>query len=211
MTKRSFPPIETERLRLRLLEERDLPLTRGWRNQEHVRRWFFHDERITPRQQRAWYAEYLRRDDDFVLIIEERGRTPRPIGQIALYHVDWTARRAEFGRLMIGPPDACGKGLATEAARALLAAAPDRLSLEEVYLEVLARNARAIKVYAACGFRVVGRDDAVVRMSLSLRQTAAAGKGDRHLLPERPGGGHHVHMVVAQKVPVTFSRTSSSL
>jgi RimJ/RimL family protein N-acetyltransferase len=171
MPKPPFPPIETPRLRLRLLEERDLPLTLAWRNQDHVRRWFFSPAAITPGEHRAWYAGYRRRDDDFVLIIERRGATPGPIGQIALYHVDSKAKTGELGRLMIGPPEALGKGLAREAAGALLAAARERLGLEEVHLEVYAQNARAIAVYAACGFRVVGRAGPALRMSRS----AAAG------------------------------------
>jgi len=57
------------------------------------------------------------------------------------------------------------------AAGALLAAARERLGLEEVHLEVYAQNARAIAVYAACGFRVVGRAGPALRMSRS----AAAG------------------------------------
>ena len=48
MPKPPFLPIETERLRLRLLEERDLPLTLAWRNQDQVRRWFLHDQPIAP-------------------------------------------------------------------------------------------------------------------------------------------------------------------
>ncbi len=174
MAKRSVAPIESARLRLRLLEERDLPLTLAWRNRDDIRRWFFHSAPIAPDQHQAWFAAYRERDDDFVFVIEERERGGyRPVGQIALYHVDRQARRGEFGRLMIGPPDAAGKGLATEATRALLAAAPDRLGLAEIHLEVLARNARAIKVYAACGFQVVGRDDAALRMTFCFGQTAA--------------------------------------
>ncbi|MGD0898820.1 MAG: GNAT family protein, partial [Thermoguttaceae bacterium] len=71
------------------------------------------------------------------------------------------------------PPDAAGKGFASEATLALAAAAHDRLGLAEIHLEVLAGNARAIKVYAACGFQVLGRGDAMLRMSLSLEPALA--------------------------------------
>jgi hypothetical protein len=40
---------------------------------------------------------------------------------------------------------------------------------------------------------------------LDRETTVENGKGDRHLFPERPEGGHHACMVVAQKVPVPFS------
>src|SRR5208282_4845185 len=99
--KRQLAPLQAGRIRLRLLEEQDLPRTLAWRNQDHIRRWFFFSERLTPEQHAAWFVSYRQRDDDFVFIIEEAG-DGRPIGQVALYHVDWLAGTAEFGRLMIG-------------------------------------------------------------------------------------------------------------
>ena len=133
---------------LRLLEERDLPRTLAWRNQDHIRRWFFSGERLTAEQHARWFARYRQRDDDFVFIIEEiqgsrqtpsavrqkppaseknlrpgpqgerhttRKRVPgacyyvRPVGQAAIYNIDWLRGTAEFGRLMIGEADAAGR------------------------------------------------------------------------------------------------------
>ena len=71
MQKRHIPPLQAGRVRLRLLEEQDLPRTLAWRNQDHIRRWFFSSERLTPEQHAAWFARYRQRDDDFVFIIEE--------------------------------------------------------------------------------------------------------------------------------------------
>ncbi len=139
MHKRHIPPLQSGRVRLRLLEERDLPQTLAWRNQDHIRRWFFTSEQLTPEQHRGWFARYQQRDDDFVFIIEEAGHPHagdqlRPIGQAAIYHVDWVGGTAEFGRLMIGAADAAGRGLAREATDALVALALEQLGLQEVYL-----------------------------------------------------------------------------
>lgn len=221
MEKRHISPQQAPRVRLRLLEEHDLPRTLAWRNQDHVRRWFFFSERLTPEQHAAWFARYRQSDDDFVFIIEEQSsrhtpcaigpaaptagscqasgalggphaslasgpavpgvilrqdpgacggrRTPaacdgRPIGQAAIYNVDWLKGTAEFGRLMIGEADAAGRGLAQEATEALLALAFE-LGLQEVHLEVLAGNERAIKLYEACGFQVASRTEKTLRMS----------------------------------------------
>ena len=71
MGKRHIPPLEAGRIRLRLLEEQDLPRTLAWRNQDHIRRWFFSSEPLTPEQHAGWFARYQQRDDDFVFIIEE--------------------------------------------------------------------------------------------------------------------------------------------
>ncbi len=172
MGKRQLAPLQTARIRLRLLEEHDLPRTLAWRNQDHVRRWFFASEPLTPPQHSAWFASYRERDDDFTFIIEERD-SRRPIGQVAIYHVDWGGRTADFGRLMIGEPDAAGRGLALEAAAAAVNLAIGPLGLREIYLEVLPGNVRAIGLYEACGFEVTGRSDKAVRMGLRAAARAA--------------------------------------
>jgi diamine N-acetyltransferase len=165
MTKRTFSPIVGNRVRLRPLSEPDLSLTRQWRNQDHIRRWFFNSNVISEEQHQAWFEQYLARDDDFVFIIQESASL-RAAGQVALYHIDWSAQRAEFGRLMIGEPDVEGKGLASEATKLLVSFAMRTWGLNQIYLEVFANNARAIAIYAKCGFAITERRDNILMMNL---------------------------------------------
>jgi RimJ/RimL family protein N-acetyltransferase len=165
VAKRPIAPIVSGRIRLRLLEEADLAVTLAWRNQDHIRRWFLTSGLIAPEQHRAWFDQYRNRDDDFVFVIEETRTLDRPVGQAALYHVDWPARRAEFGRLLIGDADARGLGLAKEATRRLVDEALNGWGLREVHLECLATNAAALAVYDACGFRRTGRTGNLTLMS----------------------------------------------
>jgi diamine N-acetyltransferase len=165
MPKRSLPPLQNQRIRLRLLEESDLPTTLGWRNQDHIRRWFFHSDVITLEQHRIWFERYLRQDDDYVFIVQEIDNVLRPVGQAALYHIDWLAQRAEFGRLMIGEPDARGKGLARAATELLVGMALGDLGLQEVHLEVFADNVPALAIYTACGFQITDKHDNMLHMS----------------------------------------------
>jgi hypothetical protein len=81
-------------------------MTLAWRNQDHIRTWFFHSDVITPEQHRRWFDAYRGRDDDFVFVIEETEELRRPVGQVALYYIDWEPGTAEYGRLMIGDTDA---------------------------------------------------------------------------------------------------------
>jgi RimJ/RimL family protein N-acetyltransferase len=164
MPKRHFSPLVSGRVRLRLLEEADLPMTRAWRNQDHIRKWFFNSGVITPEQHQGWWTRYQDRDDDFVFIIEETETLKRAVGQVAIYNVDWAARRAEFGRLMIGEPDAQGQGLALLATSTIVDEALITWGINEVYLEVLSDNAAALAIYHRCGFRELGRHDGVVKM-----------------------------------------------
>ena len=152
MAKRHIEPLQSARLRLRLLEEADLPMTLAWRNQDHIRRWFLHSDVISPAQHREWYAQYRERDDDFLFVIEETDALRRPIGQVGLYHIDWVKRRAEFGRLLIGDAGARRRGLAKEATSCLVDAALVSWQIDEVYLEVMPENSDAVAVYEAAGF-----------------------------------------------------------
>jgi RimJ/RimL family protein N-acetyltransferase len=162
--KRPIPSLVGDRVRLRLLRESDLASTLTWRNQDHVRRWFLHSEVITPAQHRGWFDGYVERDDDFVFLIEEMRELRKPVGQVALYRIDWARRWAEYGRLMIGEADATGRGLAREATSVLVEYAIGTLGLREIELTVLADNAAAIAIYRGCGFRQEGRDGDTLRM-----------------------------------------------
>lgn len=164
ISKRALTSIEGERLRLRPLTAADLPMTLAWRNQDAIRKWFFHSEVIGPEQHRAWFESYQERNDDFVFVIVEKLVFQRPIGQISLYNVDWDRKRAEFGRLMIGDPEARGLGLAKEATRMLIEFAERQLALSEIYLELYADNLPAIAIYRACGFSVIEVKEHVLHM-----------------------------------------------
>ena len=140
------------RVRLRLLEEADLPLTLDWRNRDENRRWFFSSDVIAPEQHRRWFEQYRHRDDDFVFVIEETEVLKRAVGQLSLYHIEWPAGRAEFGRLLMGDPEARGLGLAQLATKLLVDEALAHWDLDDIRVECRTANTRAIAVCAASGF-----------------------------------------------------------
>lgn len=166
MAKRIIPPIENDRIRLRLLEERDLPMTLAWRNQDQIRKGFFNSEVISPAQHQAWFKGYLERDHDYVFIIEETYEFHRPIGQISLYNIDWETKRAELGRFMIGEIEAQGRDLGKKSTRILLEVAFHQLGLKEIYLRVIKHNHPAIKIYRHCGFKLSQEHGDMIMMRL---------------------------------------------
>jgi len=170
MTKRFIEPVEKENLRLRLLQEADLPMTLQWRNQDDIRRWFFHSEVISQQQHLGWFKNYITKDNDFIFIFEEIQYGYRPIGQVSIYQVDWGSQRAEFGRLMIGEPDAAGKGYAFRASQMAARIAFYTMGLNEIYLEVLVGNKKAIAIYEKMGFKRSGISEDKQSMSLSVNQ-----------------------------------------
>jgi RimJ/RimL family protein N-acetyltransferase len=164
--KREVAPIIGLGIRLRLLAPTDLERTLAWRNRDENRRWFLHAEPIAGEQHATWYRGYAGRDDDFVFIIEDLEDAGAPIGQVALYRIDWGLRVAEFGRLLIGEPSARGKGLGLRATRSMLDFGFGAWGLHRVHLEVFAHNDRAIRIYEDCGFRPVGARGEVLAMEL---------------------------------------------
>lgn len=72
------------------------------------------------------------------------------LGTISLKGVDMEARNAEYAISL--RRKAQGKGIATEATEELLRLAFDEYGLERVYLNVLAENKKAIRMYEKCGF-----------------------------------------------------------
>lgn len=77
------------------------------------------------------------------------------IGDIELDHIAWRSGDAEL-RVRIGDDAFRGRGLGTEAVTLMLSYAFDTLTLQRVYLRVLASNKRAIAAYRKVGFKREG-------------------------------------------------------
>ncbi|MBV9508059.1 MAG: GNAT family N-acetyltransferase [Acidobacteriia bacterium] len=167
--KRAIQPFGNSVVRLRLLSESDLDMTMAWRNRDDVRIWFKNSQVITHDQNRAWYARYSERDDDFTFIVEAQGQ---PVGLAAVYGIDPANATAEVGRFMLAAK-ARGRGYFELACRQLLRFCAETLHLKSVFLEVKEENERAIRVYARNGFREVANAGGFLRMTCSFSEAAA--------------------------------------
>jgi UDP-4-amino-4,6-dideoxy-N-acetyl-beta-L-altrosamine N-acetyltransferase len=108
----------------------------------------------TPNEHRRWLADVDARGDrhEFVIVALE---TNRVVGTIGLSHIDRRHRRAEYG-VLLGEPEARGKGYAADASRLLLRYAFEDLRLQRVFLHVFADNAPALRLYERLGFKTEG-------------------------------------------------------
>ncbi len=145
------------RIVLRALEEGDLDRTHRWHNEPALYSLLVSPFRFVSK---AAELDWLRRKltysvNELNLAICLRGNGEH-IGNIYLNQIDWVSRRALLG-IFIGSPEHRRKGYGQEALRQLVAHAFNDLNLRRIFLEVLADNAAAIKVYEACGFAVEGR------------------------------------------------------
>ena len=166
MPKPNIVNFENNKIILRLLKRKDLPLTLSWRNQDNIRKWFLNSKTISEDVHNSWFKQYKRLDNDFVFIILAKELDNIPIGQISLYKINFRIGTAEYGRLIIAHPDARGKGYAKQATNLLLEIGFKYFYLKEIYLEVKKDNYRARKVYLDCGFIETGIKNCLIEMKI---------------------------------------------
>jgi UDP-4-amino-4,6-dideoxy-N-acetyl-beta-L-altrosamine N-acetyltransferase len=146
--------IEGERVLLRRMSREDAADVVRLRADPEVQAQLFSQRPPTVEEHLRWLADMEARGDRHEFMIVER-TSGRSVGTIGLSRIDRVNRRAEYG-VLIGEPDARGKGLAAEASRLLLAYAFGTLGLRRVYLHVLARNEDALRLYRRVGFQPEG-------------------------------------------------------
>ena len=155
--------LEGTKVRLRPLEERDLPTCVVWMGDREVTRWLAAiGEPPTLEEERLWY-ERRRSDPDSVMWGIETLRVfpndpthsgqaegGRLVGNVEL-RLTPAARRAELG-IVVGEKSEWSKGIGTDTVRLVLRYAFQELGLNRVELTTDEDNARAIRCYEKCGF-----------------------------------------------------------
>ena len=132
---------------LRPIRKKDIEKVRKLRNE--YRFFFIHTDLISPEQQEKWYLSYLKKNNDFMFVIESENNDF--LGTIALYHVNYETYTAEFGRIMTRKVFNAPKRVGTKAIIGLLIFAKEVLHLREVNCCVLKDNF-AKKIYEQIGF-----------------------------------------------------------
>lgn len=110
---------------------------------------------MTAEKEQAWYERSSVSEHDVGFTVYELG-TWQPIGNSGLHAIDHRNRTAEFG-ILIGEPEARGKGYGTETARLMLDYAFTALGLHSVMLRVYEFNLSGRRAYTKAGYREFGR------------------------------------------------------
>ena len=143
-------PVRTERLLLRRVEPGDAVAMHGYYGRDDVARHLLHP----PYTLAEMEAEVRRRtlgpqaDDALGLVIELDGEV---VGDLVLMLKPPSYVQAEIGWVL--SPDVAGRGIATEAARALLGLAFDHYRVLRVHAELDARNDRSALLAERLGMR----------------------------------------------------------
>ncbi len=133
------------RVKLRAAGTADLDELRSWKN--GAKAGFFFKGEINEAMQKAWYAGYLKRKDDFMFIVEHEGKKAGCLGF-----------RMENGRAdvynVIAAPEAAGKGIMA-AAMILMCSYIGASRTQNIGCVVLKGNP-ALAYYDRCGFWISG-------------------------------------------------------
>lgn len=150
---------QEQEIRLRPMGTEDTEQIIRWRNQEWVCRNFIYQKPFTKEGHLEWIRTQVTPGYAVQFIISLPDG--RDIGTVYLRDIDREQAIAEYG-IFIGEKDALGRGYGTAAAGAALAYAFGRLSLDRVFLRVLADNIGARRSYEKAGFRMTDRKETVM-------------------------------------------------
>ncbi|MGI6038366.1 MAG: GNAT family N-acetyltransferase [Limnochordia bacterium] len=143
-----------ERVYLRPLEKRDLPIIINWGKNPDLQRFMDGEYPQTIDEGEVWLEETKKnRHAVLVGIVTKDGRL---IGDIELSHISWRRGDCEL-RIRIGEDADRNRGFGTDALSTILEYAFLQLGLKLVYLRVYSFNQRAIRCYEKCGLRKRGR------------------------------------------------------
>lgn len=139
-----------ERVRLRRLEEADLDRTHEWLHRPDVNDKIGVAIPFSKEQQLAWFRTLERAEDKVVFAVCRR-EDGRHIGNVSLDTID---RRHHNARLSIflADPGERGRGLGSDALRALSRFAFEGLGLHKVWCKTDAGDARVLRFYERLGF-----------------------------------------------------------
>lgn len=163
-----IPYVNNDFIGLEMLKEVHLGLIFMARNISEIRKWFLTSKPLIWKNHLNWFSEYSKKSNDIVFIIVDEINNNKPIGQLALYDIDYQNGVAEYGRCMIWDEEALGKGFLEKASRLLADISKKQLGINKWFLDVKSDNTKAIYIYEKLGFKKTGEVDSIVKMELLL-------------------------------------------
>ena len=153
----AFPTrIETARLVIRVVQERDLPDLFDVHSDDEVTRFLPYETWRTMDDAHAWYARMtnLQAEGKSHQLVVIENATGRVIGTAVLFNVDAVSARAEVGYAL--GKRWWGKGHMREALEALIGCAFDKIELRRIEAFADLRNAASDRLLLDLGFTCEG-------------------------------------------------------
>lgn len=150
-----------EQVRLRAIEEQDLPHFVKWLNDPQVRQNLALIIPLSQRDEQEWYEDMRKREPYARPLAIEIQPDPGKdhwvfVGNCLLFGFDWQSRQAEIG-IHIGEKGYWDQGFGTRAVKLLCKHGFETLNLNRIWLRVFESNQRAIKAYQNAGLSIEGK------------------------------------------------------
>lgn len=149
-----FKKLEGERIYLSPRNADDVEIFTEWMNDFFVTDYIGRSNAIMTLQEEKECLENMNNDKSVFAIIDSK--TDKIIGTVGLHNVDNINRTATLG-IFIGNRNYLSKGYGTEAIQLILDFGFNYLNLNNIDLDVMEFNQRAVKCYKKCGFKEIGR------------------------------------------------------
>ena len=140
--------IEGALVRIRAIEQGDLPTFVKWINDPEVTTHLQFEPPMSMEDEVAWYHHMMAGKDKAFVVETLDGRL---IGNIGTVGLDWRNRKTDLG-IMIGEKEFWSRGYGTDTITVMLRYLFDELGLNRVGLYADIGNHRAIRCYEKCGF-----------------------------------------------------------
>jgi RimJ/RimL family protein N-acetyltransferase len=148
----------SQRLRLRGIEQSDIPHFVEWMNDPEVIAGLLIYWPLSSADEQRWFEGLNNREPvEKPLAIDIKTESGwQLIGSCGYHNLEWNNRSAEIG-ISIGNKTVWNQGYGTETVNLMLQHGFETLNLNRIFLQVHADNLRAIRSYEKCGFVHEGR------------------------------------------------------
>ena len=147
--------LEGKHVRLRQIEESDLPKLRDWRNSPYIRAYTREYRPLNMSNQSRWLSSLII-DQTNIMFVIERLESSEIIGCCGLTHINWKEGHGEVS-IYIGEEKWQEKGYASDALQLLLKYGFEELRLHRIYAIIFEYNGSSIKFFEKNGFTFEGR------------------------------------------------------
>lgn len=146
-------------LLLRPLGEKDIESLRLLRNRPENRKWFFGSDEIAQEAQKAWYAHYLTKEDDYMFSVFLPEVPDKFVGAVALYDYEPETNSFEVGRLLLDSKNLPRHGMGIQAISAVCKLAGqigERERERTLRAAVFSENERSLRCFLKNDFVIDG-------------------------------------------------------
>lgn len=151
---RYFKKIIGDRIYLSPRNSEDVEIFTMWLNDIGTSKYLGKNAKIITLDSEKKYLEQNSMPEaTFVIVTLDNDKM---IGSVSLEEINWIDRKATLG-IFIGDKDYRSKGYGTEAIKLILDFGFNHLNLNNIKLDLLEFNERALKCYKKCGFKEYGR------------------------------------------------------